>query len=308
MPVVGRYFPTQKPGEKIFLLLRRHWFTYLAFMVIGLIMSIPLVILFIYLIVYQQNFLPVILNISILVTSAYSLLIIGLLLYGFIDYYLDVYIVTNERIVNIEQNGFFKRKISELHLHQIQDVNAEVKGTFATLMHFGDIHIQTAGELDNFTFKAVPNPYRISKIIVDLQETILEAEYVEAKRGKNRAAKETGSEDERTLMDPKIAEKSPLNLNSLTSKLARSRTKRFLKGAELEETEFENKIQDEIKEQRNDDILKRFKEDRKKKVFDNITKNQPESKINLTEKKPSNRKKSKKAITGEMHENEEIDI
>lgn len=72
--------------------------------------------------------------------------------YGFIDYYLDVYIITNERIVNIEQNGFFKREISELHLHQIQDVSAKVNGFLPTIMHYGDVFIQTAAERENFVF------------------------------------------------------------------------------------------------------------------------------------------------------------
>lgn len=268
MPVIGRLFPSQKSGEKIFLLLRRHWFSYVAFVIIGFIMSIPLIILFIYLIFFQQVFSPILLNISILAASAYSLFIIALLLYGFIDYYLDVYIVTNERIVNIEQDGFFRRKISELHLHQIQDVNAQVKGVFATLLHYGDIYIQTAGERENFIFKVVPNPYRISKIIVDLHEEILEAGLVD--KGEKIAETIEDKEEETSSKNLTLSNNPPLNLDLSTAKLARGRTKKFLGGEELIETEIINKVD----------------EDKKKRVV----------------KQSGNNK------TGEMHENEEVDL
>lgn len=305
MPVVGKYFPTQRPEEKIFLLLRRHWFGYVSFIIIGLIMSIPLIVLFVYRISFSQDFSPVLLNILILAASAYLLFIIALLLFGFIDYYLDVYIVTNERIVDIEQSGFFRRKISELHLHQIQDVNAQVKGAFATMLHYGDIHIQTAGERENFIFKAVPNPYRISKIIVDLHEAVLEAGL--AREG-GQIAEKIEEKEEGKL--PKILdtyEKPPLNFDSSTAKLARVRTKKFLGGAELVETGLGADIQDELDEQHYNNILKKVEEDKDKKVFEQndkkIESNQETAKI-----KTQNKKGRKDSKAGEMHENEEIDI
>jgi hypothetical protein len=306
MPVVGKYFPTQKPEEKIFLLLRRHWFGYVAFIIIGLVMSIPLIILFIYWVSFQQDFSPILLNISILAASIYLLFIIGLLLFGFIDYYLDVYIVTNERIVDIEQNGFFRRKISELHLHQVQDVNAQVKGAFATMLHYGDIHIQTAGERENFIFKAVPNPYRISKIIVDLHEAILEAGLAE--EGGQIAEKIEEKEGETPSKFIGSSERPPLNLDSSTAKLARSRTKKCLGRAELIETGLGAEIQDELDEQHYDNILKKVEEDKNKTVFDqtNISKTKINQKV--VEIKTSNKNGQKNSKTGEMHENEEIDI
>ena len=174
MPVVGRYFPSQRSKEKVYLLLRRHWFTYAIFLLITVLMAVPLVVALVYWFINPEIFEGVTTNFLIIGISAYSLVIIGVLLYGFIDYYLDVYIVTNQRIVDIKQNGFFRREISELHLHQVQDVKARVKGAFPTLMHYGDIHIQTAGEKENFFFKSIPHPYRVSKMIVNLHESQVE--------------------------------------------------------------------------------------------------------------------------------------
>lgn len=175
MAIQGRYFPGQTPSERIFLVLRRDVITYIAFLVIALIMLIPFVILIVIFLRSPDVFTNEFVNGLLMVGgSAYLLFILGLLLYGFIDYYLDVYIITDERIVDIRQLGLFKREIAELHLREVQDVSAKVDGFFPTLFHYGDVHIQTAGERENFVFYAVPHPYRVAKKIADLHESQIE--------------------------------------------------------------------------------------------------------------------------------------
>jgi uncharacterized membrane protein YdbT with pleckstrin-like domain len=87
-----------------------------------------------------------------------------------LDYYLDAWIVTNERIINIEQRGFFNREISELKLTKIQDVTSEIIGVIPTLLDYGNIYVQTAGEKERFAFCQIPHPNRVKNIIVQLQE------------------------------------------------------------------------------------------------------------------------------------------
>lgn len=81
------------------------------------------------------------------------------------DYYLDVWYVTNQRIIDVEQRGLFNRKISTFRLDMIQDTTIEVPGIIATLIGYGDIHIQTAGQDEKFTLKGVNNPARVNAII-----------------------------------------------------------------------------------------------------------------------------------------------
>lgn len=167
-----KYFPSQTDKEEVFLLLRKHWMVYLPFLVIAAFMILPLVILILYWLSNPDIFSPNTGTIIIVLSSAYSLFVLSLLLFGFVDYYLDVGIVTNERIVDIEQNGFFKRKIAELSLDQVEDVAAKVNGVLPTLFHFGDVEIQTAGTRPNFLFDNIAHPYRISKIILDLHDAV----------------------------------------------------------------------------------------------------------------------------------------
>jgi len=165
-----RLFPAQEKSEKVLDIIRKHWFVYFLFWFLAFIMLVPFAAMMIFWISSPESFSPVLVNIAIVLGSIYLLFILGLLIYGFIDFYLDVYVATDRRIVDIAQNGLFKRTISELNVTEIQDVNAEVNGFMATLLHFGNVHIQTAGEKPNFVFESVPHPYEISKKILDLHE------------------------------------------------------------------------------------------------------------------------------------------
>jgi len=102
--------------------------------------------------------------------SIYYLMVWLLFFTSFIDLYLDVWIITNKRIVNIEQKGLFSRVESEHQLDVIQDITTEVHGIGPTLFNFGDLLVQTAGENQRVVFKQIPEPYYVKKIISDLVE------------------------------------------------------------------------------------------------------------------------------------------
>ena len=87
-----------------------------------------------------------------------------------IDYYFDVWIVTERRIINIEQKGLFSRVVSELELEKIQDITTDVKGVIPTFLNFGDLHVQTAAEKERFLFRDIPDPYDVKNLIMNLQK------------------------------------------------------------------------------------------------------------------------------------------
>src|SRR3990167_7284967 len=75
-----------------------------------------------------------------------------------LEFYLDVWVVTNERVINVDQRRLFSRRVSEVRLAQVQDITSEVEGFLHTFFKFGDINLQTAAESGKFTFKNIPNP------------------------------------------------------------------------------------------------------------------------------------------------------
>ena len=167
-----QHLPNQKEFEKTIFSIRRHWIVPLKLTLMFLFgAALPVVFYFVI-----QDTSPWILQgavtypVLILVMSAYVLAIWLLYFNGLIDYYLDVWIVTNERIINIEQKGLFSRTIAELKLYRVQDAKAEVTGILHTLLDYGTITVQTAGEEAHFTFQQIPEPYKISRQILELVE------------------------------------------------------------------------------------------------------------------------------------------
>src|SRR3989338_5121724 len=50
------------------------------------------------------------------------------------DYYLDMWILTDKRLIDVEQKGLFAREVSSLRLDRIQDIKMEVSGFIPTLV------------------------------------------------------------------------------------------------------------------------------------------------------------------------------
>lgn len=166
------YIPHRLKDEKIILLLRRHWFIILKKIVFwGIIAIMPLVFYFILNdfvegLISNESIYPI----FILFISIYYLYVWLFAFYSFVDYYLDIWIVTSERIINIEQKGLFAREVSEQRLYRIQDVTSELKGFFPTILNYGTVYIQTASETPHFIFKEVSTPQEVAKKISQIVE------------------------------------------------------------------------------------------------------------------------------------------
>jgi uncharacterized membrane protein YdbT with pleckstrin-like domain len=90
-----------------------------------------------------------------------------------VEYYLDCWILTNERIISAESLGLFNRKESSIAYDKIQDITVEIKGILPAFFHFGDLSIETASELGKFTFKQIPCPEKVKEVIMDIKEKSL---------------------------------------------------------------------------------------------------------------------------------------
>ena len=166
------HLPNQRKGEKVELFLRRHWLVTARILVtLSVLTAVPimaLIVLVADLSVLIDN--PIIGPVFIIGATIYAMAILLFSFVEYADYYLDTWIVTNERIINIEQKGLFNRVASELQLNAVQDVTSDVKGLVRTLFDYGDVVIQTAGETKRFHFKGIPNPEEIKERIIHLVE------------------------------------------------------------------------------------------------------------------------------------------
>lgn len=147
-------------GEEVVLEARRHWIVVLPiYVIVSLLALAPLVL---YAVV---DALPI-----ALVTPGWGPAILGFAYSGWLlalwvgvylvwlDHHLDVWILTNERLIDVEQKGIFRREVSSLRLERIQDITAEIDGPLATFLKFGDIKVQTAGDATEFVITNISDP------------------------------------------------------------------------------------------------------------------------------------------------------
>ncbi len=173
MNTMRRLFPSQLDDERIYLVVREHWVLLFGKLLIWLAFAAVLLAFEhygpIYLPGYFDGQTGSIVRLFFQVYTiflALSLFIIWLL------YYLNIQVITNVRVVDIDQTGLFSHVVSELHIEKIEDVTSETRGIFGTLFNFGNVYIQTAGTKERFVFDNVPQPAVIEKTILDLYEKL----------------------------------------------------------------------------------------------------------------------------------------
>ncbi len=97
------------------------------------------------------------------------MLFLTFILLSWINNELDLLIITDQRIIGIDQISSLSRRVSECGLDRVQEVNAEVNGILQTILHYGHIHIHTASENSDMIISYAPNPVengnRINTII-----------------------------------------------------------------------------------------------------------------------------------------------
>lgn len=89
-----------------------------------------------------------------------------LMLPGWIGWWFSVFIVTDQRLIQISQRGLFHRSVIDMRLNQIQMINYEVSGFQETLLGFGTIMMQTyVGDL---VIHDIHHPATIQKKLLEI--------------------------------------------------------------------------------------------------------------------------------------------
>lgn len=161
-----------EPGEKIIFKMRRHPLIFFGQMsLIAVLFLVPFGAGWIILNVRPDWLIGLASRtMLILLASAFYLNIWMFALSMFTDYYLDAWIITDSRVLDIRQQGLFARTVAELELQKIQDVTSDIKGILPSIFTYGNVHIQTAGEKERFVFEQIPKPHKVRHELVDLVE------------------------------------------------------------------------------------------------------------------------------------------
>lgn len=165
---VSVFFDAQEKSEQIILLLRRHPITLIPRLVAAFVLILtPLL----FSLVPVFSFLPDRFNVAALVL--WLLLIIGFLLETFLTWFFNVYIITDERIIDVDFLSLIYKNISAAKIDNIEDVTSITGGAIRSIFNFGTVKIQTAGASVEIQFEDVPQPAKVTRL---LNEMLLEEE------------------------------------------------------------------------------------------------------------------------------------
>lgn len=162
-------FPGQRNDEHVIALLRRHWLIFVTVVVrlVGFnVLPIIVFAFFFYAIGWQLPTEGFWFVLGVLLTSLYYIIAWLGFYHAFVDYHLDIWVLTDQRIINIEQRGLFDRIISELNISKVQDVTSETHGHLQTLLDYGNVYVQTAAEQQRFAFLQIPHPEEVARLVV----------------------------------------------------------------------------------------------------------------------------------------------
>lgn len=160
-------FDGQRQGEDVLVVWRKHPWVLAkpGFISVGIVLLVAIFLRF-----FGASGMT---SLAIVVGLIAIGLIAGL---GLFKWFNGMYILTSERLIDVDQRSVFHRVVGELPIEHIQDVAYEVKGPFATMLNFGNVVVQTIGGGTTITMEVVESPHAV-------QQAILEArgQYVDAK-------------------------------------------------------------------------------------------------------------------------------
>lgn len=157
-------------GEKIVLKVRKHWMVLVrdtaGTTLLGLL---PFIIIPIILRTVPSLYFDAIGGAAMAsFASALWLLVVWMALFTiWVDYYLDIWIITNMRIFNLEQISLFDRRVATWGLEKVQEITVHSENALQALLGYGSLEIQTAGHTNEYAkIEGIPDPNRVRTVIL----------------------------------------------------------------------------------------------------------------------------------------------
>jgi len=107
-------FETQNKEEKIILILRSHWITNISWFLIALLMVFSPLMLYV---VPFLSFMPS--RFQLIILIMWYLFIVAFIFENFLSWFFNVYIITDERIIDVDFISLVYRRISEAQIEKI---------------------------------------------------------------------------------------------------------------------------------------------------------------------------------------------
>jgi len=158
------HFPLQD-DERVLMICRRHWlFLWPRIAMMAVVALVPVIVVGVALDLsdaYGRRTAQVYWIVS-LVYLAYWAVRIFLNWYRYNN---DIWVITNQRIIDSTKTNPFSLKMSTADLINIQDMTLERSGILRTLFNFGDVICQTAADVQEFSVRGIARPQDVQLLV-----------------------------------------------------------------------------------------------------------------------------------------------
>jgi hypothetical protein len=147
-----------RPDEEVAAVLHHHPITYLKQFLITAVLILLSFFLMFYLFSLGQ-----------LGAALFSALLFTGIFYGSREFYIwynNIFIITTQRIIDIDQTGFFHKTVSEVTLEKILDISYYVHGILQTILNLGTIKITEPGA--SLILRNIKEVAKVNQVVTDL--------------------------------------------------------------------------------------------------------------------------------------------
>jgi hypothetical protein len=163
-PAESLPFPLQQ-SEVVGQVVRRHWmYLWPRTIVLGLWGLVPVTVIALVL-SWADAYDGVVAQIFWVVAAIWLLYWAARMFLNWYRYRHDIWVITNQRIVDSYKQNPFHHKLSTADLVNVQDMMVERRGILQTTMNYGDIVCQTAGTAGEFRLTGIPHPDEVQLLV-----------------------------------------------------------------------------------------------------------------------------------------------
>lgn len=165
----GIIFEDLEEDEELLLLLRKHFNTNIHWIFVSIILFLaPLLLIPLRDQLSVFSFFEFPTRFAIIFTIFYYLVVFTYIFVNFITWYFNVSLITNKRIIDVDFYDLVYKSVAATKISLLQDASYIQAGVLRSIFDYGDVFVQTAGTLDNFSFPAVPKPEKVVRLLEKL--------------------------------------------------------------------------------------------------------------------------------------------
>ena len=153
-----------RENETLFNIVRRHTVAlYGPFSLVGGVLVVYLLIVY----YFQFNFF----GYDWQVFSVLILLLVLFVVYKMYVWWKNAFLITNQRLINNEQDGLFSRTVTEVVYEDVFEIAFKQNGVSAIALNYGTLVIRTPSE-SQIILETIPNPEKVVELINKVKNSI----------------------------------------------------------------------------------------------------------------------------------------